>query len=58
MTDDEMQKKMEFIINQQAQFSADIHELKELNKQADARLTRVEDVLARLANLPKSDSRN
>lgn len=50
MTDDEMRRKMEFTVNQQSQFSADIEQLKELNKQADARLTRVENVLVRLAN--------
>ncbi len=35
MTNDETQRKMDFIVNQQEQFSADIQRLKELHTQAE-----------------------
>lgn len=61
MTNDEMQRKMDFIVNQQAQFSADIHQLKELNASAiermtmaEERMTRIEDVVLRLANVTET----
>jgi hypothetical protein len=61
MTNDEMQRKMDFIVNQQAQFSADIQQLKELNaagiermKMAEERTTRIEDVVVRLANVTEA----
>lgn len=39
MAPDELQRQIEFIGSNQAQFSADIQELKELNKQAEKRMT-------------------
>ncbi len=42
MTNDETQRKMDLIVNQQAQFSADIQRLNELHTQAEERLTRIE----------------
>ena len=41
MTNDETQRKMDFIVNQQAQFSADIELLKELQRKTDDILTRI-----------------
>jgi hypothetical protein len=68
MTNDEMQRKMDFIVNQQAQFSADIQHLTELNAaaiermtmsedrvtMAEDRMTRIEDVVLRLANVTET----
>ncbi len=52
MTNEEWDRKVEFIVNQQAQFSADIQHLKELNAQAiermtqaDVRMTRMEGII-------------
>lgn len=45
MTNEEWERKVEFIVSQQAQFSADIQELKELHVQAEARMTRMEKVI-------------
>jgi len=42
MNNAEMQKNIEFIISQQAQFSVDIRQLKEAQVHADARMTRIE----------------
>ena len=50
MSEEEMRKKMEFIVEQQAQFTVDIQQLKELAAQADARMTRLENVVVRFAN--------
>jgi hypothetical protein len=65
MSNDETQRRMEFIIEQQAQFSADIQQLKEVQIraqeqidilretqfQAEARVSRIEDAIVRLVNL-------
>ncbi|OLE54792.1 MAG: hypothetical protein AUG51_06720 [Acidobacteria bacterium 13_1_20CM_3_53_8] len=55
MTDEEMRKKMEFIVKQGAKFRADMQKLKERHAEAEARmrvsdesLTRIESVVARL----------
>lgn len=64
MTEEEMRSKMEFIVEQQAQFAAGIQKLEELHAQAlvrmtkaedrmtkaEDRLTRLEDVVLRFAN--------
>ncbi len=42
MANDDIERKIEFIVNQQSQFSADIIELKELHVQAEARMTNLE----------------
>ena len=44
MNNEEFEKRMEFILEQQAQFSADIQQLREVQAQT-------ESVLARLANV-------
>jgi hypothetical protein len=44
MTNDELERKMEFIINQQAQFATDIQQLRESQAQTD-------QVVARLAHV-------
>jgi hypothetical protein len=41
MTNDETQRKMDFIVEQQAQFSADIQILKELQAKTDNIMTRI-----------------
>lgn len=42
MANDDIDRKIEFIVNQQARFSADILELKELHVKAEARMTNLE----------------
>src|SRR5258706_11080811 len=49
MTNDETQRKMDFIVNQQAQFSSDFNHLKELHAQAEKRIAMIEDTMTRLA---------
>jgi CII-binding regulator of phage lambda lysogenization HflD len=50
MTNDETQRNMDFIVAQQARFSADIQHLKELHVQADKRFAKTEDTLTRIAS--------
>jgi chaperonin cofactor prefoldin len=47
---DRVQRQMDFIVAQQAQFAVDIEELKNLHKQAEHRMTKIEDVCLRLGN--------
>jgi len=47
---DHLQGQIDFIVNNQAQFSADIQQLKELHKDAEKRMTKLEDVCLRLGN--------
>lgn len=51
MANDDIERKIEFIVNQQAQFSADIIELKELHIKAEARMTNLENVVLRLVDV-------
>lgn len=51
MANDDIDRKIEFIVNQQAQFSADIIELKELHVKAEARMTNLENVVLRLVDV-------
>lgn len=51
MANDDIERKIEFIVNQQAQFSADIIELKELHVQAEARMTNLENAVLRLVDV-------
>ncbi len=44
MSSDDMERKMAFIVDQQAEFASDIHQLRESQAQTDA-------VVARLANV-------
>ena len=48
------ERKMEFIIDQQAQFAADIQQLKELHAQAGIRFSRVEESLVLLVQVARS----
>ena len=50
MTNDEAQRKMDFILDQQAQFSADVQHLKELHTQAEQRIATIEHTLTRIAS--------
>lgn len=50
MSNDEAQRKMDFILNQQAQFSADIEKLKELHAQSEKRFAVIENTLTRIAS--------
>ena len=51
MTNEEMQRNMEFIVSQQAHFAADIQQLKEAQVQAEARMTRIEGALVMVVDL-------
>lgn len=48
MTDEERQRQMDFMLEQQSLFAANIQQLAESNKAADVRLTRVENSLTAL----------
>ena len=48
--DDHLQRRLEFIVDNQAQFTADVQQLKELHKEAEKRMTKLEDVCLRLVN--------
>lgn len=48
--DDHLQRQVDFIVNNQAQFTTDIQQLKELHKEAEKRMTKLEDVCLRLGN--------
>jgi septation ring formation regulator EzrA len=50
MTNDHLQRQIEFIVNNQAQFTTDIQQLKELHKEAEKRIAKLEDVFVRLGN--------
>jgi hypothetical protein len=45
MNDEERQRTMDFMLQQQAKFDAHIAELRESDKRADIRLTRLENIL-------------
>jgi hypothetical protein len=51
VANDDIERKIEFIVNQQTQFSADIIELKELHVKAEARMTNLENVVLRLVDV-------
>lgn len=51
MTNEEFEKKMEFIVEQQAQFATDIQQLRETQAQLQATQVQTEHVVARLANV-------
>ena len=46
MTEEERQRQIDFIVGQQAQFTTDIQQLKELQIEAEKRMTRLESVVA------------
>ena len=47
MTEEERQRQMDFILNQQAQFVTDIQSLQERDVAAEKRMTRIESVLVK-----------
>ena len=51
MTNEEMQRNMEFIVSQQAQFAADIQKLGEVQLEVDARMTRIEGAVVTVVTL-------
>ena len=58
MNNEEFEKKMEFILEQQAQFASDIGELKDVvARLANASLKRLEDVDEKIAALVDSQMR-
>lgn len=50
MSTDHLQRQIDFIVNSQAQFTADVQQLKDLHKEAEKRMTKLEDVCLRLGN--------
>ena len=50
MDDEKLQKTIEFILDNQAQFSSDIQELKELHKQSEKRVSVLERATVNLYN--------
>jgi hypothetical protein len=48
MTNDETQRKMDFILDRQAQFSSDTLRLKKRHWQAVERFKKIEDILTQL----------
>ena len=51
MTDGDLRQKMEFIVEHQAQFAADIQKLGEAQVEADARMTRIEGAVVTVVDL-------
>jgi ABC-type transporter Mla subunit MlaD len=51
MNNEEMQRNMEFIVSQQAQFAADIQKLGEAQVEAEARMTRIEGAMVAIVDL-------
>jgi hypothetical protein len=47
---DHLQRQMDFIVNNRAQFSTNIQQLKDLHIQSEKRMTKLEDVCLRLGN--------
>lgn len=50
MTNEEFEKRMEFLLEQQAQFSADMHQLGEAQGRTEQVVTQTIEIVARLAN--------
>ncbi len=49
MSNEEFERKMSFIIDQQAQFTSDIQQLRELQLQTEQSVSKTEQLVARLA---------
>ena len=58
MDDEKIQKTIEFILDNQAQFTADIQELKELHKQSEKRINVLERATVNLYNEVTETSKN
>ena len=50
MNNEEIERRMAFIVEQQAQFTSDIHQLREVQGQLQATQAQTENVVGRLAN--------
>jgi hypothetical protein len=50
MTNEEFEKRMEFILDQQAQFTADMHQLREAQAQTDQVVAQTVEIMGRFAN--------
>jgi flagellar basal body rod protein FlgG len=50
MSNEEFERKMAFIVEQQAQFTSDIHHLREVQERLQAAQVQTENVVGRLAN--------
>lgn len=55
MTDEERQRQMDFILNQQAQFAADIQQLRETQAQTEQVVNRLANAM--LSNFERRDER-
>ncbi len=51
MTNEEFEKRMEFIIEQQARFASDIQQLQEAQARTEQAVAQTEQIVARLANV-------
>jgi hypothetical protein len=49
MSNEEWERKMEFLLNQQARFDAEMFELKEAQKQTDKKFAQTEEQISHLA---------
>jgi septal ring factor EnvC (AmiA/AmiB activator) len=50
MTNEEFEKRMEFVLEQQAQFTSDIQQLRETQTQTEHVVAQTVEIVARLAN--------
>jgi septal ring factor EnvC (AmiA/AmiB activator) len=51
MSNDELERRMAFIVEQQAQFASDIQQLREAQSQTDQVVAQTGEIVARLANV-------
>jgi hypothetical protein len=51
MSNDELERRMAFIVEQQAQFASDIQQLREAQTQTDQVVAQTGEIVARLANV-------
>jgi ABC-type transporter Mla subunit MlaD len=51
MSNEELERRMAFIVEQQAQFASDIHQLREAQTQTDQVVAQTGEIVARLANV-------
>src|SRR6266851_4019966 len=51
MSNEEFERKMEFIVEQQAQFASDMHQLRVAQAQTDQVVAQTGEIVARLANV-------
>lgn len=51
MSNEELERRMAFIVEQQAQFASDIQQLRESQTQTDQVVARTGEIVARLANV-------